>query len=137
MAENLDNVESFGAKLNSGNSDIVDEISEQIDAMDASGGEPPEGLEDVFSLPQSEPVFKTRIKSSYRPRPAYTDTTPAPVKYERPEGTPQPLLIICEDPNYCPPPVPTYPRYPPYRPKYGAGPGLTLCRDPKKYQLVI
>ena len=39
MNENLKDLESFGAKLNSDNSaDIEEEISEQINAMDTSGG---------------------------------------------------------------------------------------------------
>merc|ERR1719232_2575549 len=99
MTDNLSDVEAFGAKLNADNGNLEDAISEQIDAMDASGGEPPESLESVFGVSKSEPVHKTRVQSSYR-RPAY----------ERPEGTPQPLIIICEDPNYCPPPQPSYPR---------------------------
>lgn len=131
MNENLKEVESFGAKLNSDNSHIEDAISEHIDALDASGGDPPAGLENVFNTEDKEefrepPKFKKRLKSSYR-RPK---TTEAP-SYSEPEATPQPLIIICEDPNYCPPPTPSY-RYPPYkRPGY-AGPGLTVCRDPTK-----
>ena len=136
MNENLKDLESFGAKLNSDNSaDIEEEISEQINAMDASGGEPPAGLEDVFSVVDNSedlkepPSFKTRIKSSYR-RPV---TTESPDIYRpRPDlGPPQPLIIICEDPSYCPPPTPSY-RYPPYRRPGYSGPGLTVCRDPNK-----
>ena len=133
MTDNLSDVEAFGAKLNADNGNLEDAISEQIDAMDASGGEPPESLESVFGVsPEPGPVYKTRVKSSYR-RPTYEapPVTEAPA-YERPEGTPQPLIIICEDPSYCPPPTPAYPRYPQYRkPGYG-GPGLTICRDPSK-----
>ena len=132
MSDNLSDVESFGAKLGAETAHLEEEIAEQIAAMDASGGEPPEKLEEVFSAAkqeggvEEEGAAKTRIKSSYR-RPSYEPEQP----YPRPEGTPQPLIIICEDPAYCPPPAPAYPRYPPpqRRPSYG-GPGLTICRDP-------
>ena len=126
MTDNLSDVEAFGAKLNADHANLEDAISEQIDAMDASGGEPPESLESVFSVPKTEPGYKKRIKSTYR-RPSYE----APPVTEAPEGTPQPLIIICEDPSYCPPPTPSFPRYPQYKPGYG-GPGLTICRDPSK-----
>ena len=134
MSDNLSEVESFGAKLSSDNANIEEAISEQIDALDASGGDPPEKLEDVFSVPPRKNPYKFRIKSSNR-RPSYdppaTEAPPVtPSYYERPEGTPQPLIIICEDPNYCPPPTPSYGGYPPYRPKYGGPGGLTICRDP-------
>ena len=120
MTDTLSDVESFGAKLNGNSGIIIEEISDLVDAMDASGGDPPESLEDVFTVTEKPNPFKYRIKSSNR-RPSYDqppapsqEEEPTPPKYKRPEGTPQPLIIICEDPNYCPPPAPNY-GYPPYR----------------------
>ena len=91
MTDNLSDVEAFGAKLNADHANLEDAISEQIDAMDASGGEPPESLESVFSVPKTEPGYKKRIKSTYR-RPSYE----APPVTEAPEGTPQPLATATD-----------------------------------------
>ena len=72
MSDNLSDVESFGAKLGAETAHLEEEIAEQIAAMDASGGEPPEKLEEVFSAAKQQEgegkgeAAKTRIKSSYR-----------------------------------------------------------------------
>ena len=48
MSNNLEDVQSFGAKLNSAPTNVEEVISDQIDAMDASGGDPPVQFEEIF-----------------------------------------------------------------------------------------
>ena len=104
MTDSLQDLQSFGVKLNS---DMEDAISDHIDTLDASGGDPPALLQKVFS--SSKTQGRLRIPGA--------------------QGTPQPLLIICEDPAHCPPPAPSY-QHPYRRPHYRPGPGLNICRDP-------
>lgn len=139
MSNNLEEVQSFGEKLNSEPSNVDEVISDQIDAMDASGGDPPAQFEEIFeakSVPYQEEapklveLYKNPEEATYR-RPSYGQPSygqPAYGGYQRPEGTPVPLVIICEDPNYCPPPSPYGNQYGPPRPSYGDG--LTICKDP-------
>jgi len=139
MSNNLEDVQSFGAKLNSESSNVDEVISEQIDAMDASGGDPPAQFEEIFEAktvpyqeeaPKLVEIYKDPNEASYG-RPSYGQQSygqPAYGGYHRPEGTPVPLVIICEDPNYCPPPAPYGNPYGPPRPSYGDG--LTICKDP-------
>ena len=101
MTDSLQDIQTFGAKVNP---DLEMAISDHIDTLDASGGEP------------SSPLLKEVFSS-----------TKTQGRLGGPEGTPQPLLIICEDPAYCPPPVPSY--HHPYRRPHHR-PGLTICRDP-------
>ena len=109
MSDSLHDIQSFGVKLSS---ELEDEITDHVDSLDASGGEPPLSLQEVFS--SSKTQGRLRL--------------PASPDYEGPQGTPQPLLIICEDPNHCPPPVPSY--HHPYRRPHYRPPGLNICRDP-------
>ena len=113
MTDSLQDLQSFGVKLNS---NMEDAISDHIDTLDASGGEPPALLQKVFSSSKTQGRLRLPAK-------------PPKGDYDGPKGTPQPLLIICEDPNYCPPPAPTY-NNPYRRPHYRPGPGLNICRDP-------
>ena len=101
MTDSLQDIQTFGAKVNPG---LEMAISDHIDTLDASGGEP------------SSPLLKEVFSSSKTQG-----------RLGGPEGTPQPLLIICEDPAYCPPPVPSY--HHPYRRPHHR-PGLNICRDP-------
>jgi len=136
MSNNLEDVQSFGAKLNTSPSEADEVIAEQIDAMDASGCDPPEQLEEIFeakTIPFREE--KPKLVEVYKdPKDALPSYSPSPYNkplyggYKRPEGTPVPLVIICEDPNYCPPPSPYPNSYGPPRPSYGGG--LTICKDP-------
>jgi len=139
MSNNLEDVQSFGAKLNSEPSNVEEVIADQIDAMDASGGDPPTQFEEIFeakTIPYQEEkpklveIYKDPKEAAYgRPsygRPSYGK--PAYGGYHRPEGTPVPLVIICEDPNYCPPPAPYGNTYGQPRPSYGSD--LTICKDP-------
>ena len=101
MTDSLQDIQTFGAKVNP---ELEMAISDHIDTLDASGGEPDSPLlKEVFSSSKTQG------------------------RLGGPEGTPQPLLIICEDPAYCPPPVPSY-QHPYRRPHHR--PGLTICRDP-------
>jgi hypothetical protein len=137
MSNNLQDVQSFGAKLNSEASNVEEVISDQIDAMDASGGDPPAQFEEIFeakAVPYQEDklveIYKDPKEAAYG-RPSYGQPSygkPAYGGYHRPEGTPVPLVIICEDPNYCPPPAPYGNPYGQPRPSYGSG--LTICKDP-------
>ena len=101
MTDSLQDIQTFGAKVNP---ELEMAISDHIDTLDASGGEP------------ASPLLKEVFSS-----------TKTQGRLGGPEGTPQPLLIICEDPAYCPPPVPAY--HHPYRRPHHR-PGLNICRDP-------
>ena len=95
MGTNLDTVQDFGAKLGSEVGEGGAVISEKVDTMDASGGEPPAPLEEVFQADPGKDDSDRPLSLLLPAGPGYG---------RRPAGTPVPLVVICEDPAYCPPP---------------------------------
>ena len=110
LADSLEDVQTFGAKVNP---DLEMAIADHIDTLDASGGEP------------DSPLLKEVFSSSKTHG-----------RLGRPEGTPQPLLIICEDPAYCPPPVPSY-QQPYRRPHHRPGPGGYRAPAHRPYRIKV